>query len=442
MSADLERACLGAMILDGDAAEMGLGVLRPEDFFYGSNKDIFLAMSALYDRGSALDVVLIFEELQRQKAAERVGLEYLKKVCVSGTSLNMRQYVEELRHNSFLRRCGAMGRELAEAAAALDDTKVYDVLDRLERDKEEKSGLLDGAAIFEEHLKGLIRRRKEGNIQGISTGFVDLDAYLGGLREGELYILAARPSMGKTALALDLARSVAKKSEKKKVVVFSLEMAKEQLVSRIYSGEYKADNAIFSIKEKDEKNWEKFLANLEEHGAELDRMLGRILIDDRSYCRVQDMRMLCHGVKSGIALVVVDYIQLMQGTGENRTQEISGISRGLKLMAKEFQCPVVALSQLSRKVEERADKRPMLSDLRESGAIEQDADSVLFLYRDEYYFPDSEKKNLAEVIIAKQRNGPTGTVDLAWIPESTTFRSRERWTPTSKKSPWEEAQEK
>lgn len=438
MSADLERACLGAMILDGEAAEKALGTLQGDDFYYPQNKYIFQAMENIHKAGGTFDVVLIFEELKRQKTSELVGLDYLKEVCMSGSSLNMGRYIEEIRHNSFLRRCRALGRSLAEAAAALDDKKVYEVLDKIREDKEEKAGLLDGASIFENHVKDIATRRKKGNLQGISTGFIDLDSYLGGLREGDFYIIAARPSMGKTALALDIARNAVKKMDgEKKAVIFSLEMSKEQLVSRLYCGEYRADNAIFSIKEKDETNWNKFLSTLEEHGAELDRLLSRILIDDRSYCRVQDMRMLCHGAKEQIGLVVIDYIQLMQGKGENRNQEISEISRGLKLMAKEFSCPVVALSQLSRKVEERADKRPMLSDLRESGSLEQDADAIMFLYRDEYYFPDTEKKNQAEVIIAKQRNGPTGTVDLAWIAESTTFRSREPWTPTKKKSPWE-----
>jgi len=253
--------------------------------------------------------------------------------------------------------------------------------------------------------------------------------------------------MGKTALALDIARGCAKSLslEGKIVVFFSLEMNECDIVGRLYCGETGVDNVMFSLRENDDAKWAEFLRTFEKSGDFFERMAKNIIIDDSNYITPENMRARCHSIRikgKEIGLIVIDYLQLMSaGRGDNRTQELSHISRSLKLLAKDFHCPVVALSQLSRQVEARVDKRPMLSDLRESGSIEQDADAVMFVYRDEYYYPDTEKKGIAEIIIGKQRKGPVGTVELAWLPHATTFRNLAhngyKWKNVNQKSPWE-----
>lgn len=314
-------------------------------------------------------------------------------------------------------------------------------MDELKGDNVKGDVPQNAAEIMAGYVRELDENRKNGNkLNGLSSGFVDVDMYLGGLCKGDLLILAARPSMGKTALAGDFLRNVARKLPENAVCVFfSLEMDKKRIVSRLYCGDTGTNNVVFSIHGGNNAEWADFLENLSKEGSRFEKMAEKIIIDGRPGLAVMEMRKVLHGLKSRgkeVAFVVIDYIQLIAARGENRNQELSKVSAGLKNIAREFNCPVMALSQLSRLCEMRADHRPMLSDLRESGAIEQDADVVMFLYRDEYYFPDTERKNQAELILAKNRNGPTGTVDLVWRKECTSFRSFSKWNETKEKGPW------
>ena len=294
--------------------------------------------------------------------------------------------------------------------------------------------------VFGTALAELAEKRKKGGLfSGLPTGFTDLDFYLGGLQDATLVVLAARPKKKKTALALDILRNATKKlkSQDKISVFFSLEMNKKQIAFRIFSAESRIENSNFSIRPGDDEKWGKALERIKEDAETFERNTGAFYIDDTSAISLEQMYAKCHNLRGTtgkeLGLVVVDYLQLMGGgKGASREQDVSAISRGLKKLSKDFNCPVLALSQLSRVCEQRPDHRPVLSDLRESGAIEQDADVVTFLYRDEYYFPDTEKKNKAELIIAKHRQGPTGVVDLAFIGEYTTFRNLEKWTPKKK----------
>jgi len=366
-----------------------------------------------------------------------------------GTSVNLPRYAEELRQLSYFRRCIENGRKMMESAYKQDENGISESLRNLREDGVGADAPRTAAEVMAEYLQDLSEQRKSGKLfSGLQTGFVDLDLLTGGLRSDDLYIIAGRPAMGKTALALDIARGCAKSlfAEGKTVVFFSLEMNERDIVARLYCGETGADNVMFSLRENDDAKWGEFLRKFERNGDFFEQMAQNIIVDDSNYITPENMRAKCHGIRIGgkeIGLIVIDYLQLMSaGKGDNRVQELSHISRSLKLMAKDFHCPVVALSQLSRQVETRQDKRPMLSDLRESGSIEQDADAVMFVYRDEYYYPDSEKKGIAELIMGKQRKGPVGTVELAWLPHATTFRNLARntgaWKSVDEKSPWEE----
>ncbi len=292
-----------------------------------------------------------------------------------------------------------------------------------------------------EYIAELNEIRMSGKtIVGIPTGFRDLDFMLGGLRDGDLNILAARPSMGKSALALDIARNAQRTlSGRERVAFFSLEMPAKALGGRGYSSEYNVENDCFSVGTNDE-SWLRTLAEIEKNSADFESGSGRVILNDEGGMTMDKVRAACHGYQTQgfrLRLVVVDYLQLIRCKAENRTREIGVISRELKQLAKDFRCPVLALSQLTRDCEKRPDKRPILSDLRDSGDIEQDADVVMLLYREEYYFPDTERQGVAEVNIAKQRNGPTGVVELAWLPRCTTFRSLEKtgFRPTNEKLP-------
>lgn len=437
-----EQAALGCMFLDKQAAEQGKGALLPDDFYTPLYRTVFEAMRAV----EAVDAVTVWNELQRTGRAELVGLEWIAKISTSvGSSVNLWHYIEELKRLSYLRRVVSVGREMIQAAYRQDSAGIDKALAAIRADGYGAGETKTLANAMEKFITNLAEIRASGkSIVGLPTGFIDLDSMLGGLRNGSYNILAARPSMGKSALALDIARNAQKSlhEENEKVVFFSLEMSAEELGNRGYTAEYLIDNDRFSVGSNDAA-WLKTLQEVEKNSADFENGVGRIIINDEGGQSMDRIRAFCHGqrVKGiDIRLVVIDYLQLVAAKGENRTREIGEISRGLKQLAKDLDCPLLVLSQLSRQCEGRPDKRPILSDLRDSGDIEQDADVVMFLYRDEYYFPDSEKKGQAEVNIAKQRNGPTVTVFLQWIARSTTFRSMKHFKRTNEKPPagWED----
>lgn len=443
-SQDTEQAVLGCMFLDGEAAMLGKGSLCPDDFYIPMYRTIFEAMQKV----EAVDVITVSNELQRMGEGERIGIEWIAKISMSvASSVNIKKYIEELKRLSYFRRCIKAGQEMIQAAYKQETENIDKALAGIIADGYGEGEIKTFSDALESYIKYLAEIRAVGkSILGMETGFIDIDSMLGGLRDGSLNILAARPSMGKSALALDFARNAQKKmeGEKEKVVFISLEMTAEELTARGYSAEYLIDNDRFAVGKNDDA-WMKELRKLEENSADIEKGIGRMIINDTGGMTMENIRAYLHGLKNQgiqIRLIILDYLQFVVTKGINKVQEMGDVSRGLKKLAKDYKCPVIALSQLSRAPEGRADHRPMLSDLRESGNIEQDADVVMFLYRDEYYCADSEKKGMAELNIAKQRNGPTGVVDLRWIANCTTFRSAERWHKTTEKPPKEFEQTK
>lgn len=436
-SPEAEEAALGSMMMDQEAALEGRGLLKPEYFYNPAYRTIFEAMQGL----DVVDVVTIMAELNRRGEAEKIGLPLLSQIsCSVGSSVNLRHYAKELKRLAYFRRCIEYSRSLTQAAMKQDGAEIERTLLALREDGYGDAKIKTLAEATEEYITEVAEIRASGKkIIGLTTGFRDIDAMLGGLRNGDYCILAARPSMGKSALALDIARNAQKSmtGEKERAVVFSLEMPAKALGGRGFTSEYGMDNDAFSIG-KNDADWMSLLQTVEENSTHFETGAGKLIVNDKSGMTIEDIRATCHGYKTqgiDIRLVVIDYLQLIVCKGENRTREIGEISRSLKQMAKDLDCPFLVLSQLNRQCEGRADKRPMLSDLRESGDVEQDADVVMFIYRDEYYYADSEKKGIAEINIAKQRNGPTGTVDLCWLPRSTTFRNLERFRKTNEDPP-------
>ncbi len=449
-SHETEKAALGSMFMDNIAAVQGCGTLVDEDFYYPQNKLLFHALCSVIHDGGVSDISLVWRQLEKDGSSQQTSISYLSEVAMTvGTSVNLQRYTEELKQLSYYRRCIDSGRKLVEAAYKQDDNGISQYLEMLRKDDIGIDAPMNAADILIEYIEELDRKRKSGQLfNGLQTGFIDFDLTTGGLREDDLYIIAGRPAMGKTAFGLDIARGCRKTliQEGKAIVIFSLEMGRRDIAARIYCGETSADNVVFSQRENDDEKWAEFLRQLERNGDFMEHVLRGIHVEDQPFVTPENMRAKCHAVRSmgkEIGLIMIDYIQLMHGgKGENRTQDLSYITRSLKLLAKEFHCPVVALSQINRAVEQRPEKRPVLSDLRESGSIEQDADVVMFVYRDEYYYSDTPDKNCAEIIFAKNRKGPVGTVKLAWIPTATTFRNllkqdTEGWQKTNKKTPWE-----
>ena len=443
-SAVAEEAVLGSMFLDSEAAREGKSLLRPEHFYNSVYKTIFEAMQAI----EVVDIVTVTEELRRRGEAERIGLPVLANIASSvGSSVNLRTYAKELERLAYFRRCIAYGQTIVQAAMKQERGEVEKVLLSMRDDGYGDAKIKTLAEATEEYITDVAKIRASGKkILGLTTGLRDIDLMLGGMRDGDDIILAARPSMGKSSLALDIGRKAQKSmTGKERAVMFSLEMTAKQLGGRGYTSEYGLDNDAFSIGNND-ADWLSLLRSIEQNSRHYEEGAGRLILNDTGSMTVDDIRAALHGYKQqgvDIRLVIIDYLQLIVCKGESRTREIGEVSRALKQMAKDFNCPFLILSQLSRAPETRADHRPILSDLRETGDIEQDADVVMFIYRDDYYFPDSEKKGIAEVIIAKQRNGPTGTVELRWMPRSTTFKNLERFHKTNEEPPegWEDEEE-
>ena len=430
---EAEQAILGSMLMDKDAVISALEKLKEEDFYREDNKEIFSAIFSLYSKSLPIDVVTVKSELVEMGSFERVGgFEYLAALPDKvPTTANVERYIKIVEEKSMLRRLIQASNELI--ALGYDETEdVDDILDTAEKkifDLAQKKGtrsyfsMKDILATSLAELEKLYNQK--GSVTGLTTGFIDLDLMTAGLHESDLIIVAARPAMGKSAFAINLATNAAMKANKP-AVIFNLEMSKEQVANRILCSEALVDSNKVRTGKLDDEDWMK-IATATSRLSE-----APIYIEDTPGITVMEIRAKCRKLKieQDIGLVVIDYLQLVQGSNKknsSREQEISEISRSLKILAKELQVPVIALSQLSRSAEKRDDKRPMLSDLRESGAIEQDADIVFFLYRDDYYNPDSEEKNVAEVIIAKHRGGSTGTVKLSWLPSYTKFGNLDKF---------------
>lgn len=431
-SLEAEQSVLGSMLLDKEAINTAMETVRPDDFYKEANKEIYEAMLVLNNRNEPVDIITLSEELKRRGSLEAVGGNtYLANLSGSiATTANTKFYCQIVEDKSTLRKLIKSSSEIM--GLAYENSEEVNVI--IEKAEKNIFDITQGA-----HKRGLLpisevlltsfaqieeRAANKGALTGLTTGFSDLDHKLSGLQKSDLVLLAARPSMGKTALGVNIATNASLKGAGK-IALFSLEMSKEQLVQRIISSTAHVDlQKIISGNLADDE-WIQVVNAM----GPLSRM--EIYIDDTAGISMMEMKAKCRRMKveKGLDLIVVDYLQLMQidGKVESRQQEISAISRGLKGLAKEMECPVLALSQLSRAPELRSDHRPILSDLRESGAIEQDADVVLFLYRDEYYDKESEKKNIGEVIISKHRNGPTGSVELVFKQEYTKFLNMERY---------------
>ena len=429
---EAEKAVIGAMMLDSDAIMVCSEILTAGEFYQQQYGIIFDALVEMYRDGIGADLVTIQNKLREKEVTpELYSVEYLGELLASvPTSANVKFYAEIVHEKAVLRRLIKVTEQVTRDCY-MDSQPLEDILEDTEKsvfDVIQQRGGSEFEPIRDVVLRTLDSIEKaakqKGNITGLETGFRDLDAKTAGLQKSDLILIAARPAMGKTAFVLNIAEYVALHSNST-IALFSLEMSKEQLVKRMLAMNSMVDSQKIRTGDLEDDDWDKLVGSVRKIGN------SNLVIDDTSGITASELRSKCRKLKieQGLDLVIIDYLQLMTGAGkrksDSRQQEISDISRSLKVMARELDVPVIALSQLSRAVESRPDKRPMLSDLRESGAIEQDADIVMFIYRDEYYNPDSEKKGVAEVIVAKQRSGPTGPVELAWLSQYTKFGNLE-----------------
>ncbi len=432
-SIEAEQSVIGSMIMNRDAIVTASEIITGDDFYQQQYGIVFEAMVELYNENKPVDLVTLQNRLKELDVPPEISsMEFVGElVAAVPTSVNVKYYAEIVSEKAMLRKLIKtteeiantcyLGNERTQEILEITEKKIFDLVQRKSSDEfvPIKDVVLNAIEKIEK------ASRTKGSVTGIPTGFIDLDYKMSGFQPSDLILVAARPSMGKTAFVLNIAQYMAFKSGVT-TAIFSLEMSKEQLVNRLLSLESKVDSQNIRTGNLEDEDWGKLVDSV--------RRLGNsnLVIDDSSGITASEIHSKCRRLKmeKGLDLVIIDYLQLMSGggkrRGDSRQQEISDISRALKVMARDLNVPVIALSQLSRAVEQRPDKKPMLSDLRESGAIEQDADMVMFLYREEYYKPDSEKKGQAELIIAKQRSGPTGTVELAWLAQYTKFGNLER----------------
>ena len=425
---EAEQAVIGSMLTDSDAVMAAVEKLRAESFYREDNKLIFEAIVNLYNRSEPVDLVTVKDELSSMGNFEKVGgFEYLAILPDKvPTTANVQKYIDIVEEKATLRKLIKTANEIidlgynptedVEDIMAGAEKKIFDII----QNKNQKSYTPIKDVLIESFTKLEELYNQKSKITGVPTGFVDLDDKTAGLHGSDLILIAARPAMGKTAFALNIAANAAIRSNTP-VAIFNLEMSKDQLVNRILCIEAMVDSNKIMTGKLEEDDWSKLasvVGPISDSGIYIDDTPGISIMEIRTKCRKLKM-------EKNIGLIVIDYIQLIQGSNNrkngSREQEIAEISRSLKILAKELNVPVIALSQLSRAVEQRPDHRPMLSDLRESGSIEQDADIVMFLYRDDYYNPDSEEKDISEVIIAKHRAGSTGTVQLLWMGNYTKF---------------------
>lgn len=421
-----EQAILGSMLSDKDAVQKALEVLKPEDFYREDNKEIFAAMQDIYSVGKDIDIITVGEQLKLRGSLERVGGTQNLATLIDNvpTTTNVARYVEIVEQKAVARRIIQVNKDILDAAFKQEDD-VDALIEQAEKnifDVAQNRNSKDYASMKEILINTLDNIEKMQNnksrLAGMESGFYDLDEKISGLNNSDLIIVAARPAMGKSAFVLNIASYVAMHNQVP-VLIFNLEMSKEQLATRILSGEAEVDNKKIANGDLAPDEYVKVAEGM-------NRLAGtQLYIDDSSVLSPAEIRAKCRKAKleKNIGLVIVDYLQLMEAKSPSgsRQQEISEISRGLKILAKELDVPVIALSQLSRATEARADHKPMLSDLRESGSIEQDADIVLFIHRDDYYDKESENKNKAEIIVAKNRHGETGSIELGWEGRYTRF---------------------
>ena len=427
---EAEQAVIGSMMTDKDAVISAMEVLKPEDFYREDNKTIYQAIMNLYAKAEPIDIITLKDELTSLGKLEAVGgLEYLVSLPEKvPTTANVEKYIKIVEEKSILRsliktanqliEIGYNQNEEVEILMDSAEKKIFDLMQR--KSQKGYASIRDILVDSFTELEQLYNQKQ--HITGVASGFIDLDNKTAGFHNSDLVLIAARPAMGKTAFVLNVATNAAVNANTP-VVIFSLEMSKEQCANRILCAQAMVDSEKVAKGDITDEEWSKLAIA----SGELSESAG-IFIDDSAGINIAEIRAKCRKLKleKNIGLVVIDYLQLIQGSGntKSREQEIAEISRSLKILAKEINVPVIALSQLSRAPEARPDHRPMLQDLRESGSIEQDADIVMFLYRDDYYNPESEAKNIAEVIIAKHRAGPTGTVELLWMPSYTKFANK------------------
>ncbi len=424
---EAEQAVIGSMLTDKDAVISAIEILKEDDFYREDHKAIYAAILSLYQRSEPIDIITLKSELTSLGTFDKIGgLEYLVELPEKvPTTANVSKYIKIVKEKSVLRRLIKSANEIIEQGydqteeidhiMGMAEKKIFDIAQ--DRDKKSYTSMKDALVDAFTELEQLYNQKKR--ITGIATGFSDLDYKIAGLQKSTLVLIAARPAMGKTAFALNIATNAAVR-ENVPTIIFSLEMAKEELVNRILCSEALVDSNKIRTGKMEEDDWLKLAGTM----GTLSE--AQIYIDDTPGISINEIRAKCRKLKieKDIGLIVIDYIQLIKGSDKrnsSREQEIAEITRSLKILAKEINVPVIALSQLSRAPEQRPDHRPMLADLRESGSIEQDADIVMFLYRDEYYNPDTDKKGTSEVILGKHRAGSTGTVELYWLGNYTKF---------------------
>lgn len=430
-SIEAEQSVIGCMMISRDAITVAADILSEDDFYNRQYALVFLAIVELNDAGKSVDIVTLQNKLKEKDAPPEVSsLEFVRDLMLAvPTAAHIRDYAEIVAEKAVLRRLIKVNEEIA-GVCYMGRDSLETILENAEKSifhivqRRNTGDYIPIRQIVLSAMERIERASKtKGNVTGIATGFLDLDYKTAGMQPADLILIAARPSMGKTALVLNIAQYVAFKSDLP-LAVFSLEMSREQLVNRLFSLESRVDSQHIRTGNLSDREWEDLIDGAGVVGR------SKLIIDDTPGISISELRSKCRKFKmeQDIQMVIIDYLQLMSGNGrtDSRQQEVSEISRSLKALARELNVPVIALSQLSRAVEQRPDHRPMLSDLRESGAIEQDADVVMFIYRDDYYNKDSDKRGIAEIIIAKQRNGPIGTVELAWLPDYTKFANIQR----------------
>jgi len=430
-SLEAEQSVLGSMLIDSRCVAEVIGILRPDDFFLQQNREIYETIYSMFNYSETIDPVTVLDRMKQRGMAEERTASYLMQLMeITPTAANVAQYAAIVQDKALMRNLAVAAGDIRESV--FDGTgTASEIMENAEKKIYALRNGNTGDSL--QHIGTVLVNvfdrldelsRSDNAFPGLSTGLHDLDKKINGLNKSDLVLIAARPGMGKTSIALNIALAVAKKTDKT-VAFFSLEMSREQLALRLLSNESFVDNQKLVTGKLSEEEWTK-IGIASSALSQTD-----IRVDDNPAISVAEMNAKCRRLDN-LGLVLIDYLQLMTSAGQghssnnaNRVQVVSDISRALKIMAKELNVPVICLSQLSRANESRTDKRPMLSDLRESGAIEQDADEVMFIYRDDYYNPDTEEKNVAEIIVAKNRHGETGTVKVQWLPQFTTFADRE-----------------
>ena len=424
-----EQCTIGSMVMSKDAIVIASEILNKDDFYGKQYGILFEAITALYNEGKAVDPVTLHSRLQDMNVPEEIyGQEVLREAVASvPNSGRVKLYADRVKEKSVLRKLIQVSQAVEndcyaqkESLEYILDTTEKQIFDVIKHRRTEDFTPID-QVVMNVLEKINIAAQTEGHVTGVASGFTDLDYKTSGFQPSDLILIAARPSMGKTAFVLNIAEHICFR-QNKCAAMFSLEMSKEQLVTRLLSMESKVNSQTLRNGNLNDRDWDSIVESVSLIGS------SKLIIDDTPGISIGELRSKCRKYKleHDIQIVIIDYLQLMSGSGrfDSKVQEVSDISKGLKSLARELKVPVIALSQLNRSVEKRDDHRPMLSDLRESGAIEQDADVVMFLYREDYYNKDTEKKNVAEVLIAKQRNGPVGTVELVWMPDYTKFANK------------------